>query len=242
MVNYLKSPMWTTEICNFIDENCIFFGDEDENSFEHTDIHKEFTKLIDIKLDTFCAEIGIDYDTFILACGKITNKLHGKCIDQIVAMENYLFFKQMMVARNKKLNQLAMIEIEKVDGINVPKSAAVQAQFDAEEAELQQALEMSKALMDAESQTNADTPLQKQKEKIEVQIVAKKKQKQKVIQDEVKPSNDSQFPDIFSKPGKFLPSLIDKEKNGGFGKFEEINIDDDDLALKAKNLQDKLIA
>lgn len=36
--------------------------------------------------------------------------------------------------------------------------------------------------------------------------------------------------------------MIDKEENGGFGKFEEIIIDDDDLALKAKNLQDKLIA
>jgi hypothetical protein len=35
MVDYLKSPMWTTEIFDFIDENCILFaGDlEDENSF-----------------------------------------------------------------------------------------------------------------------------------------------------------------------------------------------------------------
>jgi hypothetical protein len=42
-------------------------------------------------------------------------------------MDNFLLFKTMMISRNKKLNQLAMIEIEKVDGINVPKSAAVQA-------------------------------------------------------------------------------------------------------------------
>ena len=74
MVDYLKSPMWTTEIFDFIDENCILFaGDlEDENSFFQTDIHENFKKLVDIKLDGFCAEFGIEHEHFIIACTKIS--------------------------------------------------------------------------------------------------------------------------------------------------------------------------
>jgi hypothetical protein len=61
MVDYLKSPMWTVEIFDFIDENCILFaGDlEDENSFFQTEIHNNFKQLVDTKLDGFCAEFSI---------------------------------------------------------------------------------------------------------------------------------------------------------------------------------------
>ena len=42
MVEYLKSPLWTTEICDFIDNNCVIFSGtvEDENMLEFTEIHK----------------------------------------------------------------------------------------------------------------------------------------------------------------------------------------------------------
>jgi len=29
----------------------------------------------------FCFEFGIDYDQFIMACSKISSKVHKKCID-----------------------------------------------------------------------------------------------------------------------------------------------------------------
>lgn len=78
MVDYLKSPMWTTEIFDFIDENCILFAGEleDENSFFQTDIHNNFKALVELKLDTFCAEFGIDHEMFFEACSKITKKVH----------------------------------------------------------------------------------------------------------------------------------------------------------------------
>jgi len=77
MVDYLKSPLWTTEVCNFIDENCIFFGDEEESSFEHKELHDNFIKLIDTKLDAFCAEIGIEHEVFVMACSKISLRIHN---------------------------------------------------------------------------------------------------------------------------------------------------------------------
>lgn len=43
---------------------------------EYTDIHKNFIKIVDVKLDGFCAEFGIDHATFLQACSKITQKIH----------------------------------------------------------------------------------------------------------------------------------------------------------------------
>jgi len=42
MVQYLKSPMWTSDICDFIDDHCLSFANdvEEENSLEFTEIHK----------------------------------------------------------------------------------------------------------------------------------------------------------------------------------------------------------
>ena len=81
MVDYLKSPLWTTEVCNFIDEHCILFGEEEENSFAHKETHDNFVKLIDVKLDGFCAELGIEHEVFVQACSKISQKIHDKCLD-----------------------------------------------------------------------------------------------------------------------------------------------------------------
>lgn len=48
-------------------------------------------------------------------------------------------------------------------------------------------------------------------------------------------SNESEFPDIFGKPGQFLPGIVSK----GAGGFEEINISED-TKKKATDLQSKL--
>lgn len=65
MVEYLKGPLWTTEVCNHIDEYCIFFSDEEENCLEYTQYHINFKKLVEEKLDGFCAEFGIEHEHFV---------------------------------------------------------------------------------------------------------------------------------------------------------------------------------
>jgi len=62
--------MWTTDICDFIDENCVLFAGsvDDENSLEFTGIHNRFRKLVDLKLDEFCHEFGIQHHEFMVAC------------------------------------------------------------------------------------------------------------------------------------------------------------------------------
>ena len=70
MAQYIKSPLWTNDICEFVDENCfLFFGDyKDENSLEFTNIHNEFKELVDEKLSEFCEEYGVTEDQFLVAC------------------------------------------------------------------------------------------------------------------------------------------------------------------------------
>jgi len=38
-VTYIKASVFRTPIKQFIDENCLFYDEGEENSFEHTTIH-----------------------------------------------------------------------------------------------------------------------------------------------------------------------------------------------------------
>jgi hypothetical protein len=40
IVAFLKSPPWTTPLCDFLDENCIVFDADAENKLEYTHVHK----------------------------------------------------------------------------------------------------------------------------------------------------------------------------------------------------------
>ena len=41
----------------------------------------DFKKLIEKKLDLFCAEFGIEHTHFVQACSKIANDVHQRCLD-----------------------------------------------------------------------------------------------------------------------------------------------------------------
>lgn len=93
---------------SFIDEHCIVFDDDEENKLEYTTIHNAFKKLFEGLIDKLLGEIGLDAQSFAHACEKVSVKLYKDIVGQIVAMDNFLVFKKMMVARNKALNAEAM--------------------------------------------------------------------------------------------------------------------------------------
>ena len=80
-----------------------------------------------------------------------------RCLDQLIACENFLLFKRMMIQRNTRLNQYAINEIAN-QGEEVPESVDMQAMYDAEEAELQRAIEESKAMMEIMEAAEKETP------------------------------------------------------------------------------------
>ena len=108
--------MWKNPILEFIDKHCLQFDDEDENKLEYTAIHnvmfsltssnshvivQDFKKLVDGKLEKFIKELGIDSDVFVTACELASEKIHKSIVNQLLAVENFLLFKRMMLARNK---------------------------------------------------------------------------------------------------------------------------------------------
>ena len=111
VTTFMKSPLWKNQIMDFIDDNCMFFDSEDENKLCYTDIHNKFKNLIDLKLEKFIKELGIEQDAFLIACDFASTKLHKSIVTQLVAVDNFVMFKNMMVNRNKVLNAEAMEEL-----------------------------------------------------------------------------------------------------------------------------------
>lgn len=105
---------------SFVDENCIVFDTDDENKFEYTVIHdvkfrqiqlilQSFKKLIDELLCELMAELDITQEQFLEACDKASpNPQHAKIVSQIMAVENFVSFKKLMIKRNTELNEEAL--------------------------------------------------------------------------------------------------------------------------------------
>lgn len=92
--------------------------------------------------------MGITSDTFLVACQVASQKIHKSIINQLLAVENFLLFKKMMMTRNKQLNEEALknLKNEKQEEEEEDDEEEDEAARQREEAELAQAIEESKAL------------------------------------------------------------------------------------------------
>lgn len=108
VINFVKSPLWKVPITSFINENCTVFDDEEENKLEYTEVHKKFKKIVEEMLTNMLSEIGIDEEAFAAACIKSTsNPTHKLFLSEILAVENFVAFKKLMLKRNRELNEEA---------------------------------------------------------------------------------------------------------------------------------------
>ena len=64
-------------------------------------------------MDQFIGDMGITGEAFVMACEMASQKLHKSIINQLLAVENFILFKKMMISRNKQLNEEAMKELNK---------------------------------------------------------------------------------------------------------------------------------
>jgi len=100
-VQFLVSPIWKLNINSFVDENCIFFEDVEENQLEHLNIHNEFIKISENLLDDFMGEMRITMDqaakTILIGVNIADFKEY---FDQLFLLSNFLVFKKQMVRRN----------------------------------------------------------------------------------------------------------------------------------------------
>ena len=109
IIGFLRSPRWKTPVMSFLDEKCIEFDGEEENKLDHTATHAEFKTLVEGLLEELMKDLGVSDSQFVQACEKASkNPVHQKIVDQIMAVDNFLSFKKLMVKRNNELNAQAM--------------------------------------------------------------------------------------------------------------------------------------
>jgi hypothetical protein len=52
--------------------------------------------------------MGIPAETFVNACEVASQRVHKSIVNQLMAVDNFIVFKKMMISRNKQLNEEAM--------------------------------------------------------------------------------------------------------------------------------------
>lgn len=70
---------------------------------------QDFKKIVEDLLEELMRELGVSDEQFVEACQKAEkNPVHKKIVDQIMAVDNFLAFKKLMVRRNQELNRQAI--------------------------------------------------------------------------------------------------------------------------------------
>lgn len=106
VLQFLESDRFDSEVMDFVDEKCAFFDTGEENMLEWTEIHNEFRDHIEAVIVSNLCELDITTEIFLEAC-KIglssSRDINLSVYDKIVAMDDFLTFKKMMIKRNMEL-------------------------------------------------------------------------------------------------------------------------------------------
>lgn len=182
-VQFLVSPIWKLNINSYVDENCIFFEDVEENQLEHLNIHKEFIKIAENLLDDFIQEMCITMDQAVktVLIG-INVPDYKEYFDQLFLLSNFLVFKKQMVRRNKELEAEALEALQKNSG-----SGWISDEADAKRMEIE-ALEQEKADLDyciemSKMQSNEMKKLEDEDEKLLMEAIRLSEEAFKAEQD-----------------------------------------------------------
>ena len=125
---FLQSKRWEAEVGSFLDEHCIsFVGDDNDSKIEHTRLHGEYADLVQRVLQQRFGEMGISRADAMAACGPsspllTTRPLKKATIEQLAAREDFTVFSSMMVRRNSELEA----ELRKnLEGEETPEKAEI---------------------------------------------------------------------------------------------------------------------
>lgn len=113
---FLRSPMWTTPLDDFIDHHCLIFDSEEESSHEQAAKHREFCQLVDSLLEESLQEIGVTNEQFVAAVDKARDmdaEINQLIFGSLLSVEDFNVFKKMMVKRNRQLEVEAIRALQK---------------------------------------------------------------------------------------------------------------------------------
>lgn len=101
---------------------------------------------MECQLIDFVDNMGITLDSFVSACELASSKVHKAIVNQILAVDNFVIFKKMMVARNKQLNLQALRQMQETMAKPEENEEEEEDEEDDEEAQLALAIEESNRL------------------------------------------------------------------------------------------------
>jgi len=111
MVTIMHSETWNGPLTAFIQSHCTMFDNfEEENKHEYVTIHNEFKCLVDNLLAAHLLEVDISPEEFekqLLESGLIEDPRLQQVVNQLMASEDFMTFKTMMVDRHTNMQQMA---------------------------------------------------------------------------------------------------------------------------------------
>ena len=149
-----QGPLYSGPLMSFIDANCEVFDGEEENKLEYTEVHGKFKALVDDLITGFIAELGVEDKVFMEAVtSQGSNKLNSFVLTSILTVDDFVQFKAMMVKRNTDLTAEVLEMHAKAKGESAADNAAAassEADAGAEDAELTEALRLSREQFELE--------------------------------------------------------------------------------------------
>ncbi|CAD8097839.1 unnamed protein product [Paramecium sonneborni] len=180
IIQMLASPTWQNQYNSFVDEYCIFFDDDEENSIQQNNLFKQFQTEMAAIYDSFFNSLGLDNteELQVQVIKEILNSDGDDEIDiqQLLALGDFQVFKAEMSYQNKRREIAAYEQLVDDDDDNDneeeqqededPEDEQAQKmhilKIKLEYEQLQEELELQQAM-----QISLDTPNQKKLEKIQ---------------------------------------------------------------------------
>eukprot|EP01041_Mallomonas_annulata_P002039 gene2039-3963_t len=105
VLQFLNSGRFDAAVMDFVDEKCAVFDNEEENKLIYSEIHSDFKDHIEVVISSNLEDLGISTELFYEACveGRNSRAINTRVIDKIIAMDDFLTFKKIMVKRNTEL-------------------------------------------------------------------------------------------------------------------------------------------
>eukprot|EP00904_Undaria_pinnatifida_P009501 jgi/Undpi1/5681/HiC_scaffold_2.g00955.m1 len=115
LLSVFKSPQWDAAVMGFIDENCAVFDTGEENRLSYTDLHHLFKDLVESLCATSLAEVGVDVGDFVeaLEASRLNEDISKAVYEQLVALDDFVTFKKLMVKRNVELELEAVHALQR---------------------------------------------------------------------------------------------------------------------------------
>lgn len=111
MCQFVNSPAWNDQLLEFINANCEMFDNfQEENKHEYVEVHRRYKDIIDNLLAAHLMEIGMEPDEFeqkVLEAGLMDDPRLERVVGQLLAAEDFIKFKDMMVNHHTAMQKQA---------------------------------------------------------------------------------------------------------------------------------------